>query len=114
MDSQLPACLSLVLSPNCTPHQCRVERSYLKHCSPKIEEPTSLQASSPDSVKLRSIARDRWARPSIAMRCGRARSRMASWRIKRGTNQSLVFTRNLYERITRLWLFSAFPSNQTG
>lgn len=46
--SQLLACLSLVLLPRRTSRQCRNERSHSKPCNPKIEEPASLQASSPD------------------------------------------------------------------
>lgn len=60
----------------------------------------------PKSAKLRSIAQDHWARPSMAMRSWRARLRMAPWRIKRGTNQSLIFHQNLYEHIYTALAFS--------
>lgn len=45
---QLLACPSLVPLPRRTSRQCQTERSHSKQCDPKIEEPASLQPSSPD------------------------------------------------------------------
>lgn len=61
---ELLACLSLVLSPNCTFRQCRIERSHPKQRSSKIEEPDSPQASSPD-IRQTEIHRPRPLRASF-------------------------------------------------
>ena len=110
---QLLACLSLVLSPKCTSRQCRIERSHPKHRGPETQKLASLQASSPD-IRQTEIHRPR---PVCASFHGHEKLKGAppNGPMADQAGNKLVprFHHNLYERITRLWLFSAFPSNQT-
>lgn len=112
---QLLACLSLVLLPRRTIRQYQFDRCHFKYRNPKDRHLASFKAfQAPTSADLRSIAYDRWARPSMATEVG---GRASGWHHggSSGKPDSPSFHRNLYERILkRLWLFLCWCKQSNG